>query len=627
MLKNYERSRKLVWQEVEVAAFEKLKEAIGKCSLLFFYDSKMPVHLYTDASKFGMGAYVCQRDAQGKEYPIGFMSKKFNDTQRRWSVPEKECFAIVAGVEKFSYLLHDCHFWLHTDHANLTFIRTSGSEKVIRWKLSLQEYMFDLVHVKGVDNGVADFMSRNEEAAEDEYEVEEARQVSHLLAAMRITDTESLSEEVACDAMVWEEGSIPTDRWKAIASVHNATAGHHGQEATMQKLLRQVGGQAWPYMRAHVRRFIRDCPTCQKMTPLDAPVRIKHYTVGTYQPMERLAVDTMGPFESADEEQNRYCFVIIDCFTRFLTAYPTRTLSAQEAATALLNHCALFGTPCELVSDRGPEYVNAIIAEFLELLGTEAITTVAYSKEENSIVERANKEINRWLRDILQERKQSINNWWKFLPYAIRLHNASVIESVGSSPAKLVFGERLDLERNIFLSAEERPATVQPLSAWVQEQQSIHDLVMERAQILARQHQAEKNNPEEVKPKKTRAKRISSEADERPSDFATGTYVLVDYPGEVGRPHKLMAARRGPFRVMGRVGNAFRLMNLVTGREEPLKQIHLLRAFHYDPEHTDPATVALADYPDQHIVDHVERHTGRWKYKKSLKCFSLLEGL
>ena len=49
---------------------------------------------------------------------------------------------------------------MHTDHENLTRIYSTGSPKVLRWKLRIQEYNFTLVFKKGILNIVADALSR-----------------------------------------------------------------------------------------------------------------------------------------------------------------------------------------------------------------------------------------------------------------------------------------------------------------------------------------------------------------------------------------------------------------------------------------------------------------------------------
>ena len=80
---------------------------------------------------------MCQ-ERDSKEYAIAFMSKTLTATQRRWSTPEREAFAIVESVDKFAYLIRDTHFTLHTDHENLIHIRDTGSPIVVNWKVKIQ---------------------------------------------------------------------------------------------------------------------------------------------------------------------------------------------------------------------------------------------------------------------------------------------------------------------------------------------------------------------------------------------------------------------------------------------------------------------------------------------------------
>ena len=84
-------------------------------------DGVSPVVLRTDASDYGIGAYLLQLrevDAVTRELPIVFLSKALNSTQCRWSTPEKEMYAIWYAVRKLNYLLGDISFVIETDHAN-----------------------------------------------------------------------------------------------------------------------------------------------------------------------------------------------------------------------------------------------------------------------------------------------------------------------------------------------------------------------------------------------------------------------------------------------------------------------------------------------------------------------------
>ena len=96
---------------------------------LFYVDPNAEIVVYTDASDYGIGGYVCQlidKDVDGTmvrlEHPIAFMSNSLNKTERNWTTIEKECYAIVHTLRKYEYLLRDVKFTLKTDHANLLYM-------------------------------------------------------------------------------------------------------------------------------------------------------------------------------------------------------------------------------------------------------------------------------------------------------------------------------------------------------------------------------------------------------------------------------------------------------------------------------------------------------------------------
>jgi hypothetical protein len=154
----------LEWTPEEIKAFEDIKEAMGSCPKLFFLNDDSENYMLTDASDYGIGGYSYQI-IDNKECPIRFMSHSLSDVQCRWSTVEKECYAIFRAFMDMEYLLRDRKFHLLTDHRNLTFLSNpSGakgtSEKVVRWRIAIQEYDFDITHIAGHKNIVADNFSR-----------------------------------------------------------------------------------------------------------------------------------------------------------------------------------------------------------------------------------------------------------------------------------------------------------------------------------------------------------------------------------------------------------------------------------------------------------------------------------
>lgn len=183
-----------------------------------------------------------------------FISKALKKEQLRWSTPEKEAYAIYYAFVKLEYLIRDVHFTLKTDHKNLTYINLENSGKVKRWKLAIQEYDFDIEHIPGHLDVVADAFSR-----------------------LVSIDKLSASEQ----PRILEEFRIPKGKYKLISGVHNSLSGHHGVERTCNKLEQQ--GHNWPYMREHVKRFIKNnCPCCQKMSFIKIPIHTHPFTTASY---------------------------------------------------------------------------------------------------------------------------------------------------------------------------------------------------------------------------------------------------------------------------------------------------------------------------------------------------------
>ena len=156
--------KKISMNEVEVSAFTSLKGVVSDAKYLLHPDLSKHFHVFTDASKAGIGGMLAQYDDQGRLRPVSFCSKVFNGTQQRWHVSEQEIYGAIYSVERWSELLRHAEFTLHTDHKNLEKLLNHAvdfkSGKLFRWAVRLQDYHFKCQYIKGEDNVVADFLSR-----------------------------------------------------------------------------------------------------------------------------------------------------------------------------------------------------------------------------------------------------------------------------------------------------------------------------------------------------------------------------------------------------------------------------------------------------------------------------------
>jgi hypothetical protein len=150
----------LQWEEDSDTAFMRIKQAISSATLLHHLNYKKRIVLRTDASLKGVGGALVNIGDDGEEAVVTYFSKAFNEVQTRWSTIEQECFALVYGVVINQHHLRGVHFEIETDHRNLKWLNHSQVPKLVRWGLQLAEFDFDVCHIPGKDNVVADGLSR-----------------------------------------------------------------------------------------------------------------------------------------------------------------------------------------------------------------------------------------------------------------------------------------------------------------------------------------------------------------------------------------------------------------------------------------------------------------------------------
>ena len=114
-----------------------------------------------DASDLVVGAVLGQR-AQGKPYVVYSTSKTLNEAQRNYTTTEKELLAVVYALDKFRAYLIGSNVIIFTDHSALKYLLTkkNARARLIRWVLLLQEFNMQIRDKKGVENVVADHLSR-----------------------------------------------------------------------------------------------------------------------------------------------------------------------------------------------------------------------------------------------------------------------------------------------------------------------------------------------------------------------------------------------------------------------------------------------------------------------------------
>lgn len=114
-----------------------------------------------DSSQFACGAVLSQLQ-NGVEKPISYISKGYKKGELNKPIIEKELLAIHFAITTLSPYLYGTKFLVKSDHRPLVYLygMKDPASKLTRIRLELEEYDFEVIHIPGKSNVVADALSR-----------------------------------------------------------------------------------------------------------------------------------------------------------------------------------------------------------------------------------------------------------------------------------------------------------------------------------------------------------------------------------------------------------------------------------------------------------------------------------
>jgi hypothetical protein len=247
-----------------------MKEVMSTCPVLALLDFTRPFVLECDASGEGIGAVLMQQ-----RHPIAYKSIKLIESERLYSVYDKEMLTIMHALEKFRQYLVGGKFVVNTDHNSLRHIlgKKELNERKHKWVSKLQAYAFDIKYVKGKKNVVVDAFSRKPKICSlVEISVDWK---SHLLV-------EYSKNKFACDL---KDHSVHDDRYKVVDDIiyykyliylvlqstlkeqimramHDTPlAGHQGYFKTYMKIKERF---TWKGLKDDSLWYVSESATCQQ---------------------------------------------------------------------------------------------------------------------------------------------------------------------------------------------------------------------------------------------------------------------------------------------------------------------------------------------------------------------------
>ena len=430
----------------EAEAYENLINELKMKTILAHPDPNCSDYqLYTDASSTCLGGALHEM-VNGEAIPIGFMSKKLTEAQRKYSTYDRELLAAFESVIYFKHFIEGRQVTLVTDHKPLVAAFKSEtpqkSDRQQRHLSIITEYVTDIIYTKGEDNIAADVLSRIQQIKIDPFDLPEIarQQKENMEPKLETINNEKLKKYNIGKAELWCDTSLPyprpyvpsTMRKIIFDELHNMA--HQGSKRT-QALIK--ARYMWPQMRRDITQWCAECENCQqaKIT--------RHTNVKPIQfqlpagRFECLHLDLVGPLPPAQSEISadstyRYILTMIDRNTKWIEAIPLVNQTATAVAEGLMDWIARFGVPKYVVTDRGTQFESELFKEISKGLGFYRLRTTAYHPQANGQIEN----LHRTIKAAIRARKEQ---WLKALPI-ILLSLRNTPNSSGYSPQMAVTG-------------------------------------------------------------------------------------------------------------------------------------------------------------------------------------------
>jgi hypothetical protein len=134
-----------------------LKQLLTSAPILKIVDPNKDYVVCTYACKEGLGGVLSQEG-----FVVCYESKKLKEHEKNYATHDLELAAIVHALRKWRHYLMGKRFKLRTDHNGLKYLfdQPTLNAREIRWLEFMCEYDFDIKHIKGKENKVANALSR-----------------------------------------------------------------------------------------------------------------------------------------------------------------------------------------------------------------------------------------------------------------------------------------------------------------------------------------------------------------------------------------------------------------------------------------------------------------------------------
>lgn len=461
------------WTEEDDQTFKMIKDKFLESIMLHHPNFNRRFFINCDASNISLGAELYQEDSDGEHLVISFASRTLTNSERNYSVTEKELLSVVFACNKFRTYILGYPTTVRSDHKSISFLQKCklNHGRITRWILALQEYNISWEYVPGKQNTVADVLSRvNVEGGTLDVEKEDIGRIYNTLVTRQgLTDIlNKVKEEQQNDDkltkikqrlqsedpgitphyqlynnLIFTTPNINGNHWKLyipksleipLIQNYHQLYGHMGPEKVVKALEEHVYIKG---INKKVRLAVRTCKICQMVKVNNERKEGTIITVTTVRKFEKVFLDICGPFpRSGGRRHYRYIVIIWDHFTKYTKLYPISRASTQVIIKVVVEKYMIdVGTPESIVTDHGTQFKGKKWKNEMRNQGIKTYKTSIYHPSSNP-AERVLREVGRILRTYCHDEHK---RWSEVLPEAETFLNLAYHDTLGVTPHQMMF--------------------------------------------------------------------------------------------------------------------------------------------------------------------------------------------